>query len=463
MAISAPAPARMPLLPAWAWWVVAICSSALCALLTLQSIQVAATFVSVACVVGIYLASRRAGLAAVWLLWLLVPAVRRLLGLSEGFESADPLAVAPFAATGIVAAIELGRVQLSQRARRVLYLGGAGFVFGVPVGLTTDPTAAGFALLAYLAGVLTFAIGYNEPVGGELSLARILAVAAVPVALYGIVQVAAPLPAWDREWLEAAEFVSAGNEADNTLRAFGTLNGPGTLAAVLGLAVLFLMTVRRFGPLQAGALVVLLVGLGATLVRSVWVAVVFALLVLVIVSPGRLGRRVLIVAAVGVLAFPLALGGSSVGTKVEQRAGTLTAVGEDSSARARIATPGYLVPIAIQLPFGVGLGQAGEASRLADTSVLRATDNAWLSMLLQLGPAGLLILVAGVAAGIASAVRTALRTRTPNALAVLGALAMIVVLSLTGDVFYGIAGVVLWYLIGVAVRADDAIDRGKAG
>ena len=38
---------------------------------------------------------------------------------------------------------------------------------------------------------------------------------------------------------------------------------------------------------------------------------------------------------------------------------------------------------------------------------------------------------------------------------VFGSLVMLVVLMLTGDVFYGVSGLALWYLIGVAVRGSD--------
>jgi hypothetical protein len=48
------------------------------------------------------------------------------------------------------------------------------------------------------------------------------------------------------------------------------------------------------------------------------------------------------------------------------------------------------------------------------------------------------------------------RRRNITDLGVFACLTMLVLLMLTGDVLYGVAGVVLWYLLGVAVRDDDA-------
>ena len=445
----------MPLLPSWAWWTVSLGACLACSLLTLRSVQLAATFVTVVTVVAVHLSSRRAGLVALWLTWLLMPFIRRLFGLSEGYDDADPLAAAPFVATAIIGSIELRRSTLSGRAKLVLFCGAAGLSFGIPAGLIYDPRAAAFAILAYGGTLLAFAAGYREDRRLETTLAAVLRIAGPPIALYAILQAMAPLPAWDDVWLKEVEFVSAGTQEEGTLRAFATLNSPGTLAVVLGLAVIGTLTARRFGPVQVVSLLILLAGIGVTLVRSVWVGLALALVLLVVLAPGRIGRRALIVAAVAVVAVPFVAGGSPIASNIGERAGTLGDVGGDTSAQARIATPQALVPVAIREPIGVGLGQAGEASRLTAQGALRATDNAFLSMLLQCGPVGLLLLATAVGLGLASAVRTMRRRRSASDLMVFGSLVMLVVLMLTGDVFYGVSGLALWYLIGVAVRGSD--------
>ena len=437
------------------WWPTALAGGLACAVLTLQSVTLTATFVIVALVACLYARSRTAGLAAMWAVWLLVPALRRIIGLSEGYGAADPLAVAPFLATALVGAAELYRARLSRRATRIMYLAVAGVAFGVPAGLLSTPKAALFAIFAYGAGILAFAIGYREPQDRELTLVNVLMVVAAPIALYAVLQSVLPLPRWDEVWLQSVDFVSAGNQAEGTLRSFATLNSPGTLATVLGLAIVFLLTTRRFNVLQVGILLLLLAGVSVTLVRSVWIALAVALLAMVIIAPSRAGRRVLLVAAVAAIALPLLGGGSPIAGTVGERAGTIFALDEDSSADARVATPSVVIPYALDQPLGIGLGGAGEPSRLADQSALRATDNAIVSLILQCGPVGLLLILAGVAMGWASAVRNVRRRASIRDLGVLASLALLTVLMLTGDVFYGVAGAVLWYLLGVAVRTDD--------
>lgn len=454
MSASQPA-ASTRLVPEWAWWPLAILASVACAYVTLMSIQLAATLALVGLVVGLYLRSRTAGLAAMWALWLLVPLIRRLIGLSEGFGDADPLAVAPFAATGLIAAVELRRTSLSIRAKRVLFFAAAGFLFGVPIGVLIDPLPATYAVAAYGAAVLSFAIGYREPRGRELTLAVVLAAVAAPIAVYAVLQSILPLPAWDDAWIKSVDFVSAGNQEEGTLRAFGTLNSPATLAGMLGIALVFGVTAKRLTVARVAVLLLILAGLSVTLVRGVWVAVAVALILMLLLAPARVGRRVALVGLIAVIAAPLAAGGSPQAADVEQRATTFTELDTDVSAQARIATPSILVPQAIREPLGLGLGQAGEASRLGDRSVLRATDNALLSIVLQNGPVGLVLILTAVVMGFSSAWRAFRRTRRSVDLAVLASIALLGVVMLTGDVFYGVGGVVLWYLIGVAVRADD--------
>jgi hypothetical protein len=446
---------RRPLLTPAAWWLVALSSAVVCGFLTLQSIRLATTVVLVGTVVGIHLRSRTAGLISVWLVWLLVPFVRRLMGLSLGFESADPMAVAPFAVTGAVAFIEFRRAELSQRAKLVLYLAFGGLAFGVPAGLVLVPQAAVFAIGAYGASVLFFVAGYREPQDRELSLALVLAAIAAPLGAYAIAQSLVPLPAWDQVWLDSADFVSAGNQEEGTLRPWATLNSPGTLATILGIATIFLLARRRFGLTETSLLMLVLAGLTVTLVRGVWGALALALILLVIVAPSRIGRRVALVGIAAVLVFPFAGGGTPTADNVTERATTFGELGTDNSAQARIATPSVLIPLAVQQPLGLGLGSAGEASRLVGGG-LRATDNAVLSLIFQLGPVGLCLILAAIGLGVASAVRTVKRHRATRHLAVLGCLVLLCGLMVFGDVFYGVAGVALWYLVGAAVRADEA-------
>ena len=165
--------------------------------------------------------------------------------LMTGAVDTDPLSLAPFIATAAIAGLEFARTHVAWSVRRVIILASAGFAVGLPLGLASSPEGAMYATFAYLAGVSGAVLGYNERQSlQESNLRRILLYAMVPIAAYAIAQQALPLPVWDREWLEAFDFTSIGG-VDTPIRVYASLNGPGTLAPLLGLALLCCLTVRR--------------------------------------------------------------------------------------------------------------------------------------------------------------------------------------------------------------------------
>jgi putative inorganic carbon (HCO3(-)) transporter len=443
------------------WGLVVVAASVATAWLTMRQLQLGCAVALLTLTVGLYLWDRRAGLACVWLLWLLSPWIRRLFGLAGPYVSADPLAVAPFLATGAVAALELTRARLSPTAKRVLVLAGLGYAVGIPAGIGA-PEALGFALFAYLAAVSAFGIGYGEPPGhGRLTLPTLLVTAMPIISVYGLLQYFSPLPQWDAVWLETVgdTLNSIGSPEDGRIRIFATLNAPGTLGLVLGMTALCLLGLRRFNPIHLVSLVLVLAALALTYVRSAWVALIVALLVLLFASRGRaVGRIVVVIGLIALAVIGLA-GRSPAGEAVVGRFNTLGNTSSDTSAQARIATPTELVPQAVAQPLGSGLGSAGEATRLGAGSGLRNTDNAWLSLLVQVGPFGFVLVAAAATIGVRRALRTMRRSHDATDVLVVGLLAFLFVAALTGDTFYGLSGAITWYLLGTAVRRDEVLTQ----
>lgn len=452
--------------PAWparlvreaAWLALAAAASVATAFLTLRSPQLGATTALVVLALGLHIASRPAGLTVMWLVWLLGPWLRRVLGLAEDSGGADPLALLPFLVTGGIVAIELYRATLSRFAAGVLLVAAAGYAVGVPAGLGA-PTSAAFALFAYLVAVGCFVIGYGERQGMDgLTLRRVLLVAAPPLALYAILQYVGPLMPWDQAWLQSVEgtLVSIGAPEAGHVRVFGTLNSPGTFAAVLGLAAVCFLTDRRLNALKVLGVGLVIAALLLTFVRSAWVSAVAALLVVVVGSRGGASIRVLLIGGAVVVALAIVAGRGQTGQSIVGRAGTLTSLHSDVSARQRVATPQQFLPQALGSPLGTGIGSTGEASRLAAASALRATDNGYLSLIVQVGPFGFLLVIAAIAASVLRAVGNLVRHHSdPVDVLVLGLLGFFAVGMLGGDLMYGVTGMVLWYLLGVGVRRSE--------
>jgi hypothetical protein len=404
--------------------------------------------------------SRRSALTALWLIWLLIPAVRRVLGLFVPVPPQDPLSVVPFLATAIVAGRESFRVNLDPRTRRILLLAACGFAFGVPLGLR-NPTAFLFDGFAYIAALSGLILGYAEVQAGDkqVTLSRLLLLFIPIVAVYGTYQYFNLLP-WDKHWFETVEFASLGAPQKGHPRIWGTLNAPGTFAPILALSILAVLSIGHRGWQRVVPIVPLVLALAFTFVRSAWVGLVVALIVIAAASRGRALVRVL--GLVGVV-VAVAIAGSAVspaGQAVVERATTFGSLGNDTSAQARTNTPERLLPGAIRSPFGSGLGSAGIASGLAESggSDLKATDNGYLSLIIQLGPIGGLCVIAAMlwvaylsASGIGHLSNP--RDRAWG----IGSLAMLVFLlvdQLGGEILYGLLGVVFWYLAGGVLARD---------
>jgi hypothetical protein len=248
-----------------------------------RSPQLGASAALVGLVVTAYVGHRPTGLMA---LWLLAPGLRRVLGLETGYVGADPLAVAPFAATGLVAVLALLQLPLSRQAKVILTAAGVGLLLGVPAGIA-NPAAAAFAGFTYASALGALVIGWSE--GGRplrhWSLSRALAVGAPVLAVYALVQYFVALPAWDAFWLEQVDFGSVGAPEEGKVRVFSTLNAPGVLAAVLALGLLLGLVRRRVDPVSLAlmALMALMalvtVALALTYVRSAWLALAAGILV----------------------------------------------------------------------------------------------------------------------------------------------------------------------------------------
>jgi hypothetical protein len=441
------------------WWILVAGGGAAVVLgwaLTL-SLQAACAFVLVIVVVALHQHDRRWGIAAVFALWFLVPGLRRILGTVTGHVENDPLSLAPFLATGAVAALELVRFHIPSRIRTILLVAAAGFAIGLPIGLVAGPRSAVYAFVAYLAGVAGAVLGFGESGSLEDSvLRRVLLFGMPPIAVYAILQNLLPLPSWDQAWIDATGFSSIGIEQEGDVRVFATLNSPGTLAALLGLSLLCYLTIHRARVVTIVGAALLAVALSLTFVRSAWVALIVAGLAHVVASNGRSARLVLGSGAV-IVAATLALAPvSPTANDVLQRFKSITNFRGDTSSNERRATFSETLPTAAQAPLGHGLGTAGEASKLTGDSSLRAPDNGYLGLMYQVGPAGFLLVLAAIGF-IAAAAWNGARARAPGQelrLLLFAMLVFLLVLLTAGDEFYGIHGVIFWLIAGQVLAYD---------
>jgi hypothetical protein len=453
------------------WWLLIVGGGAAIVLgwtLTL-SLQAACAFVLVVAVITLHQHDRRSGIAALFALWFLAPGLRRILGLTTGYVENDPLSLAPFLATAAVAALELLQVHFPRRIRRILLLAAAGFSVGLPIGLLTGPESAVYAFIAYLAGVSGAVLGLQEGTSVRNStLRRVLMFGLPAIAAYAILQRLLPLPSWDRAWVEATELTSVGASEggsleDAEIRVFASLNHPGALAPLLALSLLCYLTIHRARAVTVIGAVLIAVALSLTFVRGAWVALIAAGLAHVVASGGRSARVVFGAAAV-IVAMTLALSpASQTAHDIVNRFKSITNR-EDTSVTERTATAGETLPRAVAAPLGHGLGSAGEATKLSEVSDLRAPDNGYLGLVYQVGPIGF-ILVMSAAAYILAAAWNGARARAPGQemrLLLFALLVFMFVQLYTGDAFYGVVGVIFWFIGGQVLAYDYRLRSGGA-
>jgi O-antigen ligase len=174
------------------------------------------------------------------------------------------------------------------------------------------------------------------------------------------------------------------------------------------------------------------------------------------VTRGGALKRVVPVIVLIVLAAPLVLGGSTRAA-LGERFNTFGALGTDKSAQDRSSTTRSVFGGAVAAPLGHGLGAAGEPSRLSSADpAFRYTDNGYLSLLVQVGPIGFLIVMAVFLGAIDTARRNAWRRPDdPTDVLAFGVLVLLAVLMFAGDELYGITGMIFWYTAGLAVRRRE--------
>jgi len=408
---------------------------------------------------GLYVRWPTAGLSVLLVLWIFAPFSRRLLDYIAYSAGPDLLSLAPYLATAVIGLIALQQHRPSARLLAILAFVWIGFAIGVPIGLE-DPPRLLYGLFAYLSASLALLIGYADWSRGNLAIERILLVLLPVVAGYGLYQYFAPtLPPWDQLWIEATNFITVGSKETGDFRFFSVLNSPGTLAGLLTVLLAMMIVARKVSVVRllAGGLALVCVALIG--IRSAWVGLAGALLLVTLFSGGRTMIR-LIVVCVAIAGLFVAIGGSSAGSRISDQASSFESLSQDKSFRDRLQAIEQYGPQAAAAPLGHGVGSVGAAARLSTQGSEPAPfeDNGYLLILWQVGLLGFLFVIGAAGYAIAYGARATARARLPDRLALIAPLLAVIVLMASGDALYGIVGVIFWYFTGALLRASEACD-----
>jgi len=153
-----------------------------------------------------------------------------------------------------------------------------------------------------------------------------------------------------------------------------------------------------------------------------------------------------VVVAVAIALSPV----NSAAKETVHRFETIAHLSSDRSATDRKTTFRTLFPKAVRAPLGHGLGSAGESTKLNGQSDLRAPDNGYLSLMYQIGPVGFTLVMIALGIMFVAAWNGA-RERAPGQdmrLLLFAMLVYILMLTTSGDAFYGVTGAILWFIGG---------------
>ncbi|WP_379132279.1 O-antigen ligase family protein [Paenibacillus sp. sgz500958] len=406
------------------------------------------------------------------LVWAIAPELRRISDWTEGvYHSVSLLSLAPLL-TGATLAIpvlrEIHRIKRSWS--RIILLFAAALAYGTLIGLAKNGMGSVYDLANYIVPLLLipyFAVTQYS----AKDIDRLLysyANIAVLVSIYGIVQYLT-VPPWDAFWMNHADMMSIGTPYPLEIRVFSTLNSPGPAATFLVFALVPMILEKKWqGTLRWIGVLLVVVCLLTTLVRSAWLVLLVMLLVYIGSSPSKGKWKTLLqVAFVGCALFwivPKLPGAEGLVARME----TLTSVQEDHSYNERLGLWQNMLPMVAANPVGQGIGSVGQGTKIGNGGELGeygVMDNGFIALLLTFGVAGAVLFFSGLGAVVKQIFVRVTRkdSHQPYARLALATWTGAIASLISDNGFPGLKGYLIWMLIGLGLSAKEVIDSRKKG
>ena len=234
----------------------------------------------------------------------------------------------------------------------------------------------------------TFAVYILAQGAGQAKIRRVvepcLVWAGAAMAIYGICQFIQPT-SWDTLWaynVIDSGMDSLGQPAPFEMRAFSTMNSPGSFGAIMCCAIV--IALKRRMPVALPTATLMAIGLAIAQYRAVWAATAIGVLLIVIARPAAALRPInLLAAGIVVLAVCSSALVPEVREAVMRRAATLTNISSDESFANRLSQYNRLSNDD-DLLIGEGLGLNGSARKMDDLPRL-VIDGGLIEILRSLG------------------------------------------------------------------------------
>ena len=401
-------------------------------------------------------------------IWLFcaTPLVRRLVDEQAGWDASNPVLLAPYLACSF-AALSLGSFLFR---RRTATLGSFLLVIGcIAYGLLM--AMAGGRVLSGIVDAMKWSAGplvatymlANRARADSLHRAAALAltIAAPLMAAYGIAQYLSPAK-WDADWMVNVQSLgldSIGVPQPFSLRVFGTMNSPGSLATILMAGIL--VTLQRRFVYALPSLAVMVLSLMLTQYRAVWAGTLIGIAYLAFAGSARLRFQVFAAAAISIFVLSSSALVPQVRTAISQRIDSIGNLRGDESGASRMHQyDEFLSDDSGDMLTGAGLAIDG-ASRRLDGKTTAVIDSGIIEIFTALGVAVGALLIVGLIGAIAVSF-SRFAEATPDML-LYRAIALSLFCQLPfGNVFVGESGFCGWLFLGLAAARVETQRSARA-
>ncbi|MEG4026029.1 MULTISPECIES: O-antigen ligase domain-containing protein [unclassified Microcoleus] len=377
-----------------------------------------------------------------WWVFFLTPFIRRVSDFRSGFTEPSPILLAPpLVATITIVTFYRNFPKAHEQGGLSFVLSAMGVFYGFLVGMINgSPVPAIISLMGWVSPILFgfhLFINWRDYPSYRNNIQRTFLWGVLVTASYGVYQYLVA-PEWDCFWLiETKLFTSMGNPEPLGLRVWSTMNAPLQFGVVMlgGNILLFIGQ----GNLRIPGLIVGILSVLLTSVRTVWLGLIVALITLLVSLKGGVQIRLIaFILIIFVCIVPLSTV-EPFSKVIQSRVSSLSNVQDDQSAKDRTNLYGLVLNQALSEVIGKGNG------------TLQPIDSGIIELLLTLGWMGAIPYISGLLLSFYTLFQASKSRSDPFASAaraiVVGFLPMLagsnVIISLPGMVFWGFLGLSL--------------------
>ena len=380
-----------------------------------------------------------------WWVFFLTPFIRRVSDFRSGFTDPSPMLLAPLlVATITIITFYRNLPKAHEQGGLPFILSAMGVFYGFLVGLINGlPVPAIISLLVWVSPILFgfhLFVNWRDYPSYRQNIQRTFLWGVLVTASYGVYQYLIA-PEWDRFWLiQTKLYTSMGKPEPLGLRVWSTMNAPLQFSTVIGPATILLFVGQ--GMLRIPALVVGILSLLLTSVRTAWGGWLVALIALIASLKGFLQIRLIaFVLVLLVCVVPLSAV-EPFANVIQSRVTSLSDVKDDQSAQDRARLYNVVLGEAISEFIGKGNGN------------LDPIDSGVIEMLLTLGWMGTIPYLGGILLLLFSLFQGSQSSSDPFASAARAIVVGFLPMLAGSNVIIGISGMVFWGFLGLGMAAN---------